>query len=271
MARAAVERALDLDPTLAEAHAVHGSLLANFDWRFVESEAAFRRALELKPGDAASMMGLAQATAALGDTREAIIWADRAIDVDPLNLPLRLNGARILCCARRFDEALNEQSRVIAIDPTLQVAHVQRAATLHYLGRFSEAIGGWRTAVDLAGLPHAIMAEVFGAYERGGIRAFWKAWLVHAEDIASETRLPLNWLWVPYAAIGDLDHAFQWLERDYEGRGAELAYLKVNPFFDSLRPDPRFQLLLERIGRAADRAAPGTEPAPRSADPVICR
>jgi serine/threonine-protein kinase len=254
LAREAAERALTLDPMLAEAHAVRGQILANFERRFRDAEAAFERAVELSPGDAAAIMGLAGVTAALGDTDEAIALAQRAIDRDPLNPPLRLTYAQLLWCARRFDEALEEQSRVIAFDPTLQAAHADRGSSLHYLGRYDDAVASWRTAVSVGQVPDDVFDEVLRAYAEGGIQAYWNRWLDFTANLPADFDVPPNWMWVPYAAIGDLDHAFEWLERDFEGRAAELAYIKVNPFFDPLRPDPRFRDLLTRMGLEGEPA-----------------
>ena len=245
--RRAVDRALELDPQLADAHAVSGLLLSNFHWRFADAERAFRRALALRAGSASSHMGLAQALAAQGDAETAIESARRAVDLDPLNMPLRLRFARILWCGRRFDDALREQSRVIAIDPTLAAAHWNRGTSLHHLRRYDEAIASWRCAVELTEIPAPVVDEVFRAYSRGGIVAYWETWIAHAERLLADFPMPANWMWVPYAALGDLDRAFEWLERDFDGRGAELAYLDVNPFFDPLRGDPRFESLRGRV------------------------
>lgn len=247
LVRGAVDRALELDPQLPAAHAVNGSLQANFHWRFAAAERAFRRALELRAGSASSHMGLAMTLAAQGDAEAAIDEAYVAVDLDPLNMPLRLRYARMLWCGRRFDDALREQSRVIAIDPTRERAHWNRGTSLHHLGRHDEAIASWRCAVELTDVPKHVIREVFEAYERGGIDAYWKTWITHAEPLLAVFPIPANWMWVPYAALGDLDRAFEWLERDFDGRGAELAFLEVDPFFDPLRDDARFETLRDRM------------------------
>lgn len=246
-ARSAVGRALDLDYSLGEAHAVHGALLANFEWRWTEAEAAFQRAVALSPGDSACLMGYAKLSAALGRTEVALDLARRALASDPLNLPLRLNVGRVLWCARRFDEALAEQLRVAAMEPTLTLAQLEIGASLHHLGRYDEAVAHWRKAMALLGIALELQDAMGRAFERGGIGAYWRQWLELAGEIGRDVTVPASWMWLPYAATGDLEHAFDWLERDIERRAEELAYLKVSPFFDALREHPRFQQLLHRM------------------------
>lgn len=248
LARGAADRAVELDPRLGEAHAVRGSLLANHAHRWSEADVELRRAVELSPGSPVCLMGRARLTAALGDTDSSLELAYRAVELDPLNLHLRLDFGRLLWCARRYDEAVAEQRRIVALDPELAVAHAELGSSLHHLGRYHEAVAAWRKVMQLLGFDGEHEAEMARAFEERGVVGYWRQWLVSADALGRGHELSPSWMWVPYAALGELDRAFEWLERDFALRGTELAYLKVSPFFDPLRADPRFHALVEKMG-----------------------
>jgi TolB-like protein/DNA-binding response OmpR family regulator/Tfp pilus assembly protein PilF len=247
LARAAVNRALDLDCFLGEAHAMNGALLAHLEWRWSEAESAFHRAVELSPGNPDCLMGHAKLSAALGRFEPALGLSRRALALDPFNLPLRLNAARVLWCARRYDEALAEQQRIAVMDPRLACAHLEIGATLHHMGRDDDAVEHWCRAMALRGISAEVRIETRCAFEQGGMEAYWRRWLELADEVARYVALSGTWMWLPCAAIGDLERAFAWLERDVEQRAEELAYLKVSPFFDRLHGHPRFDQLLDRM------------------------
>jgi hypothetical protein len=150
-------------------------------------------------------------------------------------------------CARRYDDALAEQHRVAAMDPTLARAQLDIGATLHFLGRHGEAVEHWRSAMALVGISAEVRQATRIAFEQGGIAAYWHRWLELAGEVARNMPVQGSWMWIPCAAIGDFEQAFGWLERDVDRRAEELAYLKVSPFFDRLRGHPRFAALLDRM------------------------
>jgi TolB-like protein/Flp pilus assembly protein TadD len=247
-ARAAAIRGLHLAPTLGKCHAAHGVILASFDWDWKTAASEFRKAVALSPRDPVCLMSQAKLTSAMGDPLRAVDRGRRAVEADPLNLPLRLDFARLLWWARRYEEALAEQFVVVDMDPDLAIAYADLGASCHHLGRFDEAVAAWGRAVDLQGFSDEAWGRVARAYERGGIDSFWRVWIETAEPVAKAWRIPASWLWVAYAAIGELDRAFEWLERDFERRAEEFVSARVSPFFDPIRADPRFREMLDRLG-----------------------
>lgn len=247
-ARSAAKRALDLAPSLGKCHAAQGGVLASFDWDWKSAASEFREAVALSPGDPVCLMGQAKLMSAMGEPLRAVERGRRAVSVDPLNLPLRLDLARLLWWARCYEEALAEQFSVVDMDPDLATAYADLGTSCHHLGRADDAVAAWVRAIELRGFSEGDRGRMVCAYERGGIDAFWKAWIEVAEPVAETWRIPPSWLWVPYAAIGELDPCFQWLERDFERRAEEFVSARVSPFFDPIRGEPRFRVMLDRLG-----------------------
>jgi TolB-like protein/cytochrome c-type biogenesis protein CcmH/NrfG len=247
-ATVAIGRALELDPRLGEAHAIHGAILGFYEWQWAEAEMAFRHAVELSPGDPDCLMGLAKLTAAFGSTAEAVDLGRRALRADPLNLPLRLNFARLLWWARRVEDAAAEQVRVVEMDPALSVAYADLGTSYMSLGRPDEAVEAWLRVLKIEGFRPELQLELLRSYDEGGMPLYWKAWVEHAREWAGDFRLPESWLWAPYAVVGDLDRSFEWLEKEAERRSESLAYVEVDAHFDPLRGDRRFDALRRRVG-----------------------
>ncbi|HJS24200.1 MAG TPA: protein kinase [Pyrinomonadaceae bacterium] len=248
-ARHAAERALEIDDTLAEAHAALAYCLGNYDWNWTLCEREFKRALELKPGYATAhhWYGFIY-LAAMGRLDEAIAEAKRANDLDPLALPVSSNIGLLLYIARRYDEALEQFHDNLEMDRSFVYTHWEMALTYEQLGRYDEAIAAFQKAIALSGtsaLPRALLARTYALAGRKNEATSLLNELTEMQSYVSPYRIAAI-----HAALGDKDRAFKWLEYAYDGRDGWLIWLAVDPVVDDLRDDRRFADLLNRLGLA---------------------
>jgi TolB-like protein/DNA-binding winged helix-turn-helix (wHTH) protein/tetratricopeptide (TPR) repeat protein len=240
----ATRKALELDPDLAEAHVLLAQMQQK-QWQWEEAEAEYRRALELSPGDAAAHAGLAQWLLTQGRTVEALVWIQRGRELDPL----AVSGAHvawILFHARRYDEAIHELRSVLAVGP-------DDATALWYLGfvfiadgKPEEAIPVLERAVTISQGSPGIMGVLVSAYAHAGRRLEALRLLDELKRRRQTAYVPATALLNGYLGLGEYDQAFAWLEQAYKEQSNILQWLKVHPFFDPLRNDPRFRDMLRR-------------------------
>ena len=237
-------RALELDPDLAEAHATLGLVRTARDWDWPAAEKSYRRAIELQPGYATAHQWYAECLSFMGRHSEALDEIQRAVELDPLSpLMLAVWGQR-LNAAGHHREAIDRLKEAVDKDPQKWV-HRELAYAYRWLGDIRTALvhhrlesGNW-TVGELRALDLAIAAD--------GDAGFWRTRLSHL--------MTTDDLWVPaiefaevYAALGQTDHAFEWLSRAVEERSEYFPHRIKSPLFDSLADDPRFISLLEKSG-----------------------
>src|SRR5436309_7321816 len=245
-ARAAVLKALALDPTLADAHASLGDQLCVYDWDASAAERELRRAIELNPSVANAHYFYANCLAAHGRLDEALAEARRAHELDPLNPDVATGLPWALYVARRYDEAIAVQQKSLDLEPGSAHAHMLLALPLAGKGSYAEALAEARKMAALAGdAPNfaGILGYVAG---RAGERA-------EAQQIltALERRPPGNTAFaiaLVHLGLGNNDQALRSLQAAYEERAEWLVLVTPAPFFDPLRPDPRFSALMRKVG-----------------------
>jgi TolB-like protein/Flp pilus assembly protein TadD len=240
----AARKALELDPELAEARALLANALQK-DWHWVEAEAEYRRAIELSPSDAAAHAGLADWLLCQGRTEEALASARRAQELDPR----AFHGTQIgwiLFQARRYDEAIRELRTALTIEPKDPMALWFLGFVLIGAERFDEAIATLERASSLSDRSSAVLGVLVGAYARAGRRAEALRILDELHRRRQRGYVPAAAFLNAYLGLGDTEEAFAWLERAAEERSNIMQFLKVHPFFDSLRGDPRFADCLRR-------------------------
>ena len=241
---AAVGKALELDPQLVEAHVLLAQTLV-IDWRWAEAEAEFERAIELSPSDAGAHAGFALWFLDQGRTQEALSWARRAQELDPLALH-GIEIGWILFHARRYDDAIRELRTVLTIEPESPLALWYLGFALIGAEQFDEAIRTLEKAASVSNRSSAVLGVLVRAYARAGRRA-------DALQVLDELHRRRHAGYVPpaafvnaYLGLGDTEQAFIWLGRAAEEAPGIMQYLKVHPFFDPLRGDPRFAAFLRR-------------------------
>jgi TolB-like protein/tetratricopeptide (TPR) repeat protein len=241
---AVARKALELDPELAEARVLLANALQK-DWHWAEAEVEYRRAIELSPNDAAAQAGLADWLLCQGRTDEALASARRAQELDPR----AFDGVQvgwILFQARRYDEAIRELHTALTIDPKDPMALWFLGFALIGAEHFDEAIATLEKAASLSDRSPAVLGVLVRAYARGGRRAEALRVLDELHRRRQKGYVPAGAFLQAYLGLGDKEEAFAWLERAAEERSNIVQFLKVEPFFDSLRGDPRFAEFLRR-------------------------
>jgi TolB-like protein/tetratricopeptide (TPR) repeat protein/DNA-binding winged helix-turn-helix (wHTH) protein len=242
----ASQKALELDPSLARAHVLLGAMYQR-QWKWAEAESEFKQALALKPNDPSAHLGLASWLMCQGRTEEALGWARRGRELDPL-APSGVQIGWILFHARRYDEAIHELRSVLAVRP-------DDAGALWFLGFALIGNGQSEQAIPVLEKTASIMHRSPGsleilatAYAHTGRRVEALRLLDELKRRGKKEYVPAGVFINPYLALGDYDQAFAGFERAYQEQSNILQFLKVHPFFDPVRDDPRFKDLLHRVG-----------------------
>jgi len=234
----AARKALELDPELAEPHVLLGETYQR-QWQWSEAEEEYKRALELNPNDARAHEHFAMWFLCQGRTDEAVRWAQRAHELDPLGGAGRTNGF-ILFHARRYEEAIREL-RSHPDDWYLAFALIAN-------GQPVEAITVLEKALADKGRDSATMGVLVRAYAHAGRRAEALRLLEELKRRQQKGYVPSAAFVNAYLGLDDNEQAFVWLEKAYQEQSNILGLLKVHPYFDPLRGDPRIVDLVRRVG-----------------------
>jgi serine/threonine-protein kinase len=241
-------KALEMDDTLAEAHTslAYARWLGDLDWPGAEKE--FKRALDLKTSYVMAHEWYAEFLAAMGRFDEAVAEIKRAQQLDPLSVPVNRAVGWVLYFTRRYDEALEELRKTLAMNPEFVGARLVLWWVLVAKGALDEAIADIRREVERPGLRTIKKLMLGYACAAAGNREEANGILWELEPkLASEDRLALLSALL-FTALDMKDRAFQQLHRAYEIREPGLLFLKVAPWLDPLRSDPRYGALVEKLG-----------------------
>lgn len=246
-ARGAVMKALEIDQDLAEAQTSLGLVRFRMDWDWVGAEVAFRRALELNSGHASALHFLSLLLSALGRADEAIASIQRAREFDPLSLIIGTAVGRVHHFARQYDAAIEECRKTLEMEPAFAGAHLDLGLALLQKSMFGEAIGELSQALTLSADRSIALAVLGYAYALAGDKVAGLQVLDQLHDRARRYDISSLHMAYVHVGLGDVDRAFEWLEKSYQERAGLLVFLKVEPIFDPLRSDPRFAELLRRL------------------------
>jgi TolB-like protein/Tfp pilus assembly protein PilF/DNA-binding winged helix-turn-helix (wHTH) protein len=241
----AAQKALQLDPQLADAHVILADVYRK-QWRWVEAEAEYKRALELAPSNVAAHDGFAGWLLCKGRTAEAVEWANRARELDPL-VP-STNLAWILFQARRYDEAARELHATLALTPDDPLALWHLGFVLVGEGKPADAIPVLEKALAISYGSPGVKGVLVRAYAGAGKRKDALRLLEELKRQRQTEYVPAAALVQAYMGIGDKEQALAWLEQSYEEQSNLLQWIKTESTFDPLRGDPRFTELVHRIG-----------------------
>ncbi len=247
-AKAAAIKALQLDPTLAEAHASMAYVKTYYDWDWAGAEAEFRRGLELNPNYANVHHSYSRFLASLGRVADARVELKRAQELDPLSLSIQANAGVISYFGREYDQAIQELRTINELDPKFHVPYWGLGLCYEQKGMYEEAIAQFQKASAVAGRGPNGLASVGHAYGLAGQRGEAQKILVELEGRSKKTYVSSYQIALVYLGLRQSDRAMKELEKAYQEHSTLLAYLKMDPRFDPLRSDPRFQNLLRRIG-----------------------
>src|SRR5215831_5142098 len=253
-AKDAALKALELDDSLAEAHNSLANLLFSNEWKWTEAEREFKRAIELNPNLAEAHHWYSEYLQAMTRSDEALAEIKRAQELDPLSLTINFHYGLCLFGMGRHEEALAQFRRTLDIDPTTggQGSHWGIAMVYQRRGMYDEAIRELEEARRLDPRPSWRLTGDAEAYALAGRRTEALAMLAQILEARKHQYVSPFAIGQIYAALGDKDQAFVWMNKAIDEREVIVVYLRAmglsEPSLSSLRDDPRFQLLLQRVG-----------------------
>lgn len=249
-AQEAAQKAVDLDPDLAEAHTSLGAVHFLHDWDWPGAEKEMKRAIELNPGSADAHMWYAEFLAQMGRDAQAVSEIQRAEALDPLSLAVHVQAGWVFYLARKDKEATAEWGKAIDLDPkfailhtSLWAAYLQKAEFRKVLTELPEEEVTDENTVNLAALA--------GSYAAAGRRSDAERVLAKLNAISKKRYVCPYEMGTAHALLGNKDQSIAWLRKAYQVHSACMADLKADPRLDSLRSDPRFEELLEKVGFAS--------------------
>lgn len=253
-AKAAAERALEIDSQLAEAYCSSAMIRLFYDWDWPGAEKHFERAIQLNPSYGVAYHFFSLLLGALWRNDESIGIIQRGIGVDPLSLPINTFAGLVYFAARDFDRALLSLQKTIEMDPTYPLSHSVLGSALEAKGLHDQAVDQYVRAKQLSGHSGEETVALQEAFALGGIQAF------HEKDLAFAMEQRTGWhqelfvIATLCAAVGRKDEAMEWLERAYEARSGTIIWINMGSaatrsahFFDNMRSDARFQDLMRRL------------------------
>jgi len=241
-------KALEIDDTLAEAHTSLGFLNYVFDWDWPGAESHFRRAIELNPNYVTAHHWYGLYLAVMGRFDEGIEEEQRALELDPSSLIINTDLGLIFCYARQPDRAIEQLMKTLEREPNFVVARWRLARAYAQKAMYQEAISELQKAIEVAGRRPYYLSLMGYVDALAGKRDEALRILNELQGLPqSQENLPALIATI-YVGLGDRRRAFEWLNKAYKERFTALIALKVEPMFDPLRSDPRFQDLERRIG-----------------------
>jgi TolB-like protein/Tfp pilus assembly protein PilF len=246
-AKAAIDRALAIDDSLAEAHAARGKYLAFFEFDRSGSEREFRRAIELNPNYATAYQWLGLDFLVL--TRrfdEGIRELRRAGEIDPLSPVIGSDTANAFSYAGRFDEAIDQARRTLELEPGFSFAHTSLGYALHGKGHFAEAISAYEKALSLSDDTYT-RAVLIRALMQAGRRSEAERQMEALRTLASKSYVPNFCFAIAHTALGNKEAAIAMLEKDVEERSSFVVTIGIELGLNELRDHPRFKAMLQRM------------------------
>jgi tetratricopeptide (TPR) repeat protein len=245
-AKAFAERALQLDSSLAEAHATLGFVAQNL-WQWQTAEEHFKHAIELNPNYATAHQWYSLSLLEMGRFAEALTEIKRAQELDPISVIISNNVANDYLALGDINSSMEQSKRLIELDPNYPRGHEALASAYLKQHRYPEAIAELQKAINLSPADSVLQRDLGFTYGVSGRRAEAVNILNQLQALYEKQEAFGADVAGVYAGLGDKDKAFEWLEKDYQARNGRLARIRWNTPFDPLRSDPRYIDLLRRM------------------------
>lgn len=247
-AKAAAEKALELEEGLGEPHCSLGFYHLLYDWDFAAAERHFKRSIELSPKFGNAWDGYGFYLKATGQREEAIRACERAQELEPLSLFMTLSLGWAYYFARKYDRALEQGRRALEMDPNFGFAYWHRGMIQLQQRKFNDAITAFRKAIHLSGANTTFISYLGHAQGRAGKPREARQMAAQLESLSSRQYVSSYLIAMIHLGLGDLDEAMTRIERAFEERSGYLAFTRIEPMLDPLQEHPRFKALLEKVG-----------------------
>jgi serine/threonine protein kinase/Tfp pilus assembly protein PilF len=246
---AAANKALAIDNSLAEAHTAVASASQDL-WDWASTEREFKRALELNPNYANAHNWYGLFLSEVGRHDEAIAQLKRAVELDPLNLNYNDNLGQMYREARQYDSSIDQLKKTFEIDPNFAPAHYDLSFTYREMGKYDLWLEEWRKGANLADDREdlGIADDAARVYATSGYRAAVNRIVELRKKLANRSYVDPASIAYNYAALGDKDQTFYWLEKAYSEKAGRLQAIKIVKPMDPFRSEPRYIDLLKRMG-----------------------
>ena len=250
-AKAASLKALEIDNTLAEAYTSLAFFRFSYEWDWITAEQEFKRAIVLNPGYATAHHWYAEYLGAIGQLNESIAEMKRAQELDPLSPIIKIDLGEKFYYMRKYDQAIEQYRKTLDMYPNFDPAYRGLIWVYVQKGKYEEAIDAFQKAREITGAtgPSSLLGRI---YAISGERDKAEQILHALIERKKERFVPSTSIASIYAGLGETDKAFEWLEKACEERTFSVIMLKVSPYWDGLRSDPRFTALLKKIGLPTD-------------------
>jgi TolB-like protein/DNA-binding winged helix-turn-helix (wHTH) protein/tetratricopeptide (TPR) repeat protein len=260
-AYAAAQKAVEIDPQSAEAHASL-ALVLDHKWDWPGAEVEFKRALELNPQYANAHHWYGDYLSIQGRHDEALVEAKRALELDPLSLMIGTWVGLRYYLARRYDGAIEQSQNTVDLDPNFAAAHLVLGESYAQQGNHKKGLDELEKAADLSGDSPLYMAQVGVSLGLAGEKKEALRVIRELQDISGKRYVSPYGVAQIYATLNDKEQTYKWLETAYRDRAVWMSYLAVDPVFDSIRSEDRFGDLLQRVGLPRVGNIRGTVAAP---------
>src|SRR5713101_1931757 len=246
-ARQAAERALQLDPQLAEAHSVLASVYYSYDWDFEAAEREFQRALALGQNDPTAHLWFSHYCIVRNRLEQALEENSRTLALDPVSPLFNTERAEIYYNGRQYDSAIAQSRRVIDQYPTYPLAYIWLGSAYREKRMYKEALEQFLQGVKFSGNRPAMLALYGHALAVSGDAAGARKVLADLQHLAQSGYVSSLYFAGVYTGLGEKQTALDWLDKAYKERNDRLVYLNVDPMADPLRSEPRFRDLMKRL------------------------
>src|SRR2546425_1829657 len=245
-AKSAAMQAVKIDDMLSEAHISLALVREGYDWDWPGAETEFKRAIQLNANSATAHHWYGDFLARLGRSEEARTELKKAQELDPLSLLINTSVGRQLYFARQYETAIQQLKKTLDMDPNFVPAQHAIEAAYAQSGMYREAVAERQKVLTLSGNPE--LAAAIGAdYAQSGYAGVLKSWLEGLKQVSKQGYVSPYDLAQIYARLGEREQALTSLEQAYNERDSKFTYIKIEPAFDEIRSDPRFQQLLQRL------------------------
>jgi TolB-like protein/Tfp pilus assembly protein PilF len=246
-ARDAARRALDIDPALAEAETSLATLKFNYDWDWSGAEEGFQRAIQFNPSYATAYQRYSLYLMAMGRFQDGFQQINKARELDPLSISINFSLGWRLYMARQYDRAIEQLRNTLEMDPSYELPHLVLGQAYEQKGAFALAIPELRKAVDLSHGTPLMVSALAHAYARQGNKDEAEKLLTDLVRYSKKQYVSPYYFAVVYVGLGENEKAMEWLEKAFADRSNGLVFMKVEPELDSLRSNPRFVVLQQRL------------------------
>src|SRR6266542_2294013 len=246
-AKEAAEKALAIDPTLADAYTALGQYKAYYEWDWNGAEVECQKGIALNPNYPLLHHWSSLNLIAMGRMDEARAAMQRALELDPLLLVSNVNLGRIDYYEGRYDQAIKQYQRALDLDKDFMRTHLRMGLAYVQQGRYHEALTEYNKALEIAGDTPQIRAHIAHVLAISGKRSEALIELAKLQERAKRQYVPPYDIALIYVGLGENDKAFAWLEKAYDDHSTEMTYFKVDPLLAPLHSDPRYQNLLRRM------------------------